>query len=165
MESSAQSQKAFIYYRKNYLFGVARPGALVCDGVNVTCYDNDLQQVFSAPAQSVTVKEGFGIFKVHVDGKKVSLLTPVGGNTSPNPSQKLTEFLQSSSLDASDNGSLVGSSAATSTMGTAVADSSPALGAAGVGLGAVGQAVAVVDYVQGQKGLREFLQAAGLLKK
>ena len=164
MESPAQSQKAFIYYRKNYLFGVARPGALVCDGATVTCYDNDLQQVFSAPIQSVLVKEGFGIFKVHVDGKRVSLLTPVGGNTSPAPSQKLTEFLQSPSLNA-DNGSLVGSAAGTTAMGTAVSDSSPALGAAGVGLGAVGQAVAVADYVQGQKGLREFLQTAGLLKK
>jgi hypothetical protein len=164
MQPTSQPQKAFIYYRKNYLFGIARPGALVCDGTNVIVYDNKLQQVFSVPVQSVTIKEGKGIFKVFQNGKRISLLTPVGGGTSPDPSQELKDFMQSSSLDTS-NGVLVAGAAAATVMGSAVSGSSPALGAAGVGLGVAGEAIAVAGYIKGQKGLREFLQGVGILNK
>lgn len=63
MNTDDQTIKAFIYYRKNYLFGIARPGALVLSESTVACYDNALQQVFFGPTGTVKAKEGFGVFR------------------------------------------------------------------------------------------------------
>lgn len=63
MDASTSQQRKFIYYRKNYLFGIARPGALVFDGTSLSCYDNALQSVFNIPLGSLTVKEGSASLK------------------------------------------------------------------------------------------------------
>ena len=85
--------KALAYWRKNYLFGVARPAGLSWDGATLACLDNQLATVFSGPLSSVTVKKGFGIFKVYIDGVRVGFLTPTGSTTAPEPSAALVEFL------------------------------------------------------------------------
>jgi hypothetical protein len=159
-----QLQKAFVYYRKNYLLGVARPGALVYDGVTLNCYGNDLQQIFSVPVQSVTIKEGFGIFKVIVDGAQISILTPVGGGISPSPSEQLNRFLQTSSSLAAASGGIATGSVGAAEIGNAVSSAAPVIGAVGVGIGVVGQAVAIATYIKGQDGLREFFRRSGFIK-
>lgn len=140
--------KALAYWRKNYLFGVARPGALVFDGTTFTCLDNNLAVVFSGPLSSLTVKKGWGIYEVFADGKRISYLTPVGGTPSPEPSPALLQFLQSPVASA---GGPLGSAAALASGVAWGADAGDA----------VGQVFATVDYVRGNKALGEYLKFIG----
>lgn len=130
---------ALTYYRKNYLFGVARPGALMYDGVSLSLYANDLSQVWSAPLSAVQVKKGMGILTVKINGSKASILTAVGGTTSPGPSPQLRHFL---------------------TTGEGIANA-PSVNAADIAsvmnLGGVGV------YAKGQKALRNFFSGLGVL--
>lgn len=84
---------AHAYYRKNYLFGVARPGAIVFDGTSLSLYDNGVAQVWSAPLSAVQVKKGAGTLTVSINGIKASILTAVGGTISPAPSPQLKALL------------------------------------------------------------------------
>lgn len=146
MDQSTQPRKAFVFYRKNYLFGVARPGALVYDGATLACYGNELQPIFNEPVASVTVKEGFGIFKIFVNGKRISILTPVGGETSPVPSEQLGKYLEAP-IQTQQAGANV-----------------PIVDALSAGAAVVGQVAVVTNYVKGQQGLREFFKATGFIK-
>lgn len=83
--SLVEPSAALAYYRKNYLFGVARPGALVFDGTVLGLYGNDLSEIWAASLGQVRVKKGMGTLTVSIDGAKASILTAVGGNTSPAP--------------------------------------------------------------------------------
>lgn len=145
--------KALVYWRKNYLFGVARPGALICDGTTFACLDNDLATVFSAPLSSVRVTKGFGIFRLFIDGVRASYLTPIGGTPSPEPSAALLHFLQQP-LSGSPADAVDAASAIVSGLG----------GAAGQAIGDVVSSAAVtVSYVTGMKGLESFLRSVGAL--
>lgn len=163
MDHTTQPQKAFIYYRKNYLFGIARPGVLVYDNSVLTCYDNDLQPVFSEPIQSIRVKEGLGIFKVFVAGKRISIITPIGSGASPQPSEQLTQFLQTFSTSAAAAGGVLAGSVGAAQIANAVSPTVPMASAAGVGLGVAGEVAAIAMYAKGQQGVREFLQSIGVI--
>lgn len=131
--------RAFAYYRTNYLMGVARPGALTFDGSRLTMYANDLSVVWEAPLSDVRVKKGMGILTVSIGGEKASILTAVGGRTSPRPSDQLTALLESGA-------------------GIAGAPSvSDAQHVSWRGMPDVGA------YAQGQKALRDFFGALGVL--
>ncbi|MEO6110076.1 MAG: hypothetical protein ABIP50_03655 [Candidatus Saccharimonadales bacterium] len=142
-------QKYLGYWRKNYLFGIARPGALYFDGTNFTCYDNKLQSVFSAPLKSVTIKKGAGVFNVLIDGVQTSILTYRGGGISPTPSKQLLAFMEQSTSGAYKNDLPIIATGVSTLV-------SPVLGAAV-------DVVAIADYVKGQKTLGQFLQSIGLL--
>jgi hypothetical protein len=73
-----ETVRAFVYYRENYLMGVARPGALSSDGSHLTLQSNDLQVVWQAPVSDVRVKKGMGILTVSIKGEKASILTAAG---------------------------------------------------------------------------------------
>ncbi|KQX75812.1 hypothetical protein ASD10_11885 [Aeromicrobium sp. Root472D3] len=131
--------RAFVYYRENYLMGVARPGALSSDGSHLTLQSNDLQVVWQAPVGDVRVKKGMGILTVSIKGEKASILTAVGGRTSPRPSDELTALLES---------------------GHGIADAPSVRDAQYVswrGMPSVGA------YAQGQKALRELFASLGVL--
>ena len=130
---------ALVYYRKNYLVGVARPGALSFDGATLALYANDLTPVWSAPLADVSVKKGMGILTVSIGGAKTSILTAIGGKTSPSPSRELQGWLESSK----------GLIDAPSVNAAAVASW---VGVSGVGV-----------YASGQKSLREFFTALGVM--
>lgn len=148
--------KALVYHRKNYLFGVARPGALVSDGETLACLDNALAPVFRAPLAAVTVKKGFGIFSVFVDGSRVAYLTPVGGDTSPAPSAELLVFLRSAGSDSTVEGAASVASGIGEVVGGAAGS------ALSVGADVVGTAAAVAGYVSGMKELGAYLDALGV---
>lgn len=131
------SALALTYYRKNYLLGVARPGAISYDGSSLTLYANDLTQVWSAPLSAVRVKKGMGILTVSINGAKTSILTAVGGNTSPPPSPQLRQFLE--------NGHGIPNAPSANAIASAVS-----LAGAGV-------------YAKGQKALREFFSQLGVV--
>jgi hypothetical protein len=145
-ESLAGHPKALVFWRKNYLMGVARPSALVFDGSTLTCLDNDLAPVFSAAPPSLSMTKGFGIFRVFVDGERIGYLTPVGGDTSPAPSAALQQFLQNTPTGREG------------ALGTAVSVGS-ALGGSDVA-----SILSTVTYAQGMKSLSAFLTAVGVLK-
>ena len=130
---------ALVYYRKNYLVGVARPGALSFDGSILTLHANDLTTVWSAPLTDISVKKGMGILTVSINGAKTSILTAIGGKTSPSPSRELQGWLESSK----------GLIDAPSVNAAAVASW---VGVSGVGV-----------YASGQKSLREFFTALGVM--
>jgi len=144
--------KALTYWRKNYLWGVARPAALVFDGTTFSCLDNDLATVFSGPLSSVTVKKGWGIFSVFVDGERIAYLTPTGSTTAPEPSPALLHFLQQRSTGSPADGL---SAAATLAAGPAMGDV----------VDAVGQVFSTVSYVRGTKALGEYLTDIGALPR
>lgn len=151
-DSTPTPPKALAYWRKNYLWGVARPAALVFDGATFACLDNDLKTVFSGPLSSVTVKKGWGIFSVFVDGTRVAYLTPTGSTTAPEPSPALLGYLQGPSGSPTE---AAGGAAALATgiaLGDAVGD-------------AVGQVFATVGYVRGTKALGEYLTYIGALPR
>ena len=131
---------ALVFYRKNYLAGIARPGALLFDGTKLTLCDNDLNPVWSAPLDVVQVKKGMGILTVSLKGEKASILTAIGSGTSPSPSDRLTAFLES---------------------GTNI-DGAPSVDEAwrASSFGRVG----IATYAVGQKALREYFIALGVLK-
>ena len=134
-----ETVRAFVYYRENYLMGVARPGALSSDGSHLTLQSNDLQVVWQAPVSDVRVKKGMGILTVSIKGEKASILTAVGGRTSPRPSGELTALLES---------------------GQGIADAPSVKDAQYVswrGMPSVGA------YAQGQKALRAMFDSLGVL--
>jgi hypothetical protein len=131
--------RALVYYRKNYLAGVARPGALSSDGTTLTLHANDLSVVWAAALSSVTVKKGMGILTVSIDGAKTSILTAIGGRTSPSPSAQLKGLLESGS-GLADQPSVDSASWASSAH------------AAGIGV-----------YAKGQKSLREYFTSLGVM--
>jgi hypothetical protein len=158
--STSVPNKAMVYWRKNYLFGVARPGALVFDGATLTCIDNELAPVFSAPISSVGAKKGFGIFKLFINGERVSFLTPVGGSPSPAPSAALLNYLNTRA-PLSPSGGQAGASGlagAGRIMGGAAGDAATVAGA-------FAQVGVVINYAQGMKPLNQFLTAIGALKR
>ncbi|MEO5535414.1 MAG: hypothetical protein ABIR17_09830 [Pseudolysinimonas sp.] len=148
--------KTLAYWRKNYLFGVARPAALISDGTTLTCLDNALATVFSGPLSSVTVKKGLGIFTVSVDGERVAFLTPSGGSTAPEPSAALLEYLRQTSESPSAAGVAV---SAAGGVGAVVG------GVAGTALdavaGAADQVFATANYIKGTKALGAFFTSIG----
>lgn len=133
------SPRALVYYRKNYLAGVARPGALSFDGSTLALHANDLSLVWAAPLSDVRVKKGMGILTLSINGPKASILTAVGGRTSPSPSHELKDLLESGQ----------GIAHAPSVSSAAFAS---AANVAGVGV-----------YAKGQKSLREFFATLGVL--
>lgn len=137
--SLVEPSAALAYYRKNYLFGVARPGALVFDGTVLGLYGNDLSEIWAASLGQVRVKKGMGTLTVSIDGAKASILTAVGGNTSPSPSRELTGFLQGHQ----------GIPGAPSVNAAFIASNVNVLG--------------VGTYAKGQKALREFFGQLGVL--
>lgn len=151
--------KVLAYWRKNYLWGVARPAVLSWDGQTLTCVDNALATVFSAPLSSLRVEKGFGIFKVFVDGSRVAYLTPTGGSTAPEPSVALRQYLQRPA-DTRSAGE-AGASAASGVGGLVG-------GVAGAGLdavaGAAEQVFATAQYVTGMKGLTTYFTSIGALQ-
>jgi hypothetical protein len=151
-------QKALVYWRKNYLVGVARPGALTFDGNNLTCVDNDLSLVFSGNLSTMTAKKGFGIFKVYIGGERVSFLTPVGGAPSPAPSTRLLEYLDTTGPRSPSDGQV-------ETMELLGAGKilGGVAGNASVAAGAIGQAAVVANYARGNKALGAFLTSIGVL--
>lgn len=130
---------ALVYYRKNYLAGVARPGALSFDGATLALHANDLSLVWAAPLSEVKVKKGMGILTVSINGAKASILTAIGGATSPSPSAELKRLLES---------------------GTGIANA-PSVDAARLASSASAAGVGV--YAKGQKSLRDFFTALGVL--
>jgi hypothetical protein len=146
-ESLAAQPKALVFWRTNYLMGVARPSALVFDGSTVTCLDNELAPVFSAAPPSLTMTKGFGIFRVFVDGERIGYLTPVGGSTSPAPSAALQQFL--AQTPTGTEGAL----------GTAVS-----VGSA-IGGSDVADILSTITYAQGMKSLSAYLTAVGVLQR
>lgn len=143
--------KALAYWRKNYLWGVARPAALVFDGTTFACLDNDLKVVFSGPLSSVTVKKGWGIFSVFVDGQRVAYLTPTGSTTAPEPSRELLQYLQSPAGSPTEALGSVASLASGIALGADAGD-------------ALGQVFATVGYVRGTKALGQYLTHIGALR-
>ena len=151
--------KVLTYWRKNYLFGVARPAALSWDGTTLMCLDNALAPVFAGPLSSVSVKKGFGIFKVYVDGRRIGFLTPTGSDIAAEPSAALLQYLNQPTATRS----------AAEVAGSA-ADGAGAVigGVAGSALGAVAgaaeQVLATVNYVKGTKALGAWLVSIGALE-
>ncbi len=131
---------ALAYYRERYLFGVARPGALVFDGTDLALYANDLSLVWRSALDSVSVKKGTGILTLSIDGKKASILTAVGSGSSPSISPELKHLLESGE----------GIPNAPSVAATSVASSA---NLAGIGV-----------YARGQKALRSFFEGLGVMK-
>jgi hypothetical protein len=131
--------RAFAYYRTNYLFGVARPGAITFDGARLALRSNDLGVVWEAPLAEVRVTKGMGILTVSVSGQKASILTAVGGRTSPSPSAGLTRLLEE---------------------GTGLPDAPPIERAQHVSFRGMPD---VGAYAQGQKALRELFASLGVL--
>jgi hypothetical protein len=130
---------ALVYYRKNYLAGIARPGALSFDGTSLTLCANDLSVVWSAPLETIRVKKGMGILTLSIKGTKTAILTAIGGKTSPAPSAQLQGLLES---------------------GQGIA-SAPSVDAAAVASWA--NAVGVGVYAMGQKALRDYFAGLGVL--
>ena len=149
-----QTTRALAYYRKNYLFGVARPGALVIDDGSLTCLSNDLSVVFSIPAGLLRIKEGFGIFKIYSGDQRVSVVTPVGATTSPRPSDQLSQFL-TGEIGMPGRTTGAGAVAGGVMLGNALGG---AFGAAGAAGGVVGEAAMIKRYVSGQRELRAWLE-------
>ncbi|MET0931988.1 MAG: hypothetical protein ABWX74_20905 [Aeromicrobium sp.] len=133
------TSRALVYYRTNYLLGVARPGALSFDGTDLALHANDLSLVWSAPVSTVKVKKGMGILTLSIDGAKTSILTAVGGTPSPSPSPELKALLESGP----------GIANAPSVDSAALASSASA---AGIGV-----------YATGQKSLRDYFTALGVM--
>jgi hypothetical protein len=130
---------ALVYHRKNYLLGVARPGALSFDGTDLTLLANDLSVVWKAPLRDVRVKKGMGILAVSIAGTKTAILTAIGGSTSPSPSPELQHALES---------------------GTAIANTTSADAAA---FASSARLAGIAVYASGQKSLCDYFTALGVL--
>lgn len=131
--------RALVYYRQNYLLGVARPGALHFDGTNLTLHANDLSIVWTEPLSAIKVKKGMGILTVSINGDRAGILTAIGGRTSPSPSAELKNLLES---------------------GNGVANA-PSVDS--VELASVVNVAGVGIYAKGQKSLRAFFEALGVM--
>lgn len=130
---------ALVYYRKNYLAGIARPGAMSFDGTDLTLRANDLSVVWAAPLDVVTVKKGMGILTLSLKGDKTAILTAIGGKTSPSPSRELTGFLESNRP----------------------IDNAPSVDAARWASWSNAGGIGV--YAQGQKALRDYFTSLGVM--
>lgn len=92
----------------------------------------------------------------------MSIVTPVGGAISPQPSQQLMSFLQAPTLNT-DNGRLIGGVAGTAIVGNVLNSVVPGARIASLGVGMALEAAAINDYIEGQAALRNFLKSAQIL--